>query len=170
MSHVAYDLAEMLGSCQEDEGSRGLDVLCSRLLDRLDARGIAFVAGSPVMYLASAGTPIDSALADRALAAGQSIAPHVRDGSVEASAPVRFGGEAIGSLVVRWHLGAAHDVPWAGAVLTVVAAYYSMQVQRSSNVIVSKEFQVLLTSIVIILGGFVVFGIPYLFDHDKIYS
>ncbi|HVX28632.1 MAG TPA: hypothetical protein VHB70_19940 [Parafilimonas sp.] len=54
--------------------------------------------------------------------------------------------------------------------LTIVAAYYSMQVQRSSSVIISKEFDGLLTGIVLILGAFMVFGIPYLFKHHNIYS
>ncbi|QEC66364.1 hypothetical protein FRZ67_03245 [Panacibacter ginsenosidivorans] len=55
-------------------------------------------------------------------------------------------------------------------VLTFLCVYLSVHVQRSTDPIVSNEFRGLLTGIVIILGGLAVFFIPYLFDHDEIYS
>jgi len=54
--------------------------------------------------------------------------------------------------------------------LTVLAVYYSMQAPRSSDALVTKQFDELLAGIVIILGASIVFYIPYLFDHEKIYS
>ncbi len=55
-------------------------------------------------------------------------------------------------------------------VLTAIAVYYAMQVQRSSDALVTKQFQELLAGVLIILGGFIVFYVPYLFDHEKVYS
>ncbi len=54
--------------------------------------------------------------------------------------------------------------------LTAIAIYYAMQVQLSSDATVSKQFQELLSGVIIILGGFIVFYVPYLFDHEKVYS
>jgi hypothetical protein len=55
-------------------------------------------------------------------------------------------------------------------VLTAIAVYYAMQVQRSNDATVSKQFQELLAGVIIILGGFIIFYVPYLFNHEKIYS
>jgi len=54
--------------------------------------------------------------------------------------------------------------------LTVVAVYFSMQAPLSSDALVTKQFDELLAGIVVILGAFIVFYVPYLFDHEKIYS
>ena len=54
--------------------------------------------------------------------------------------------------------------------LTAISIYYTMQVQRSNDATVSKQFQELLSGVIIILGGFIVFYVPYLFDHEKVYS
>lgn len=54
--------------------------------------------------------------------------------------------------------------------LSIIAIYYSMHVQRSDDVLVTKQFDELLTGIVIISGIFIVFYIPYLFNNEKIYS
>lgn len=56
------------------------------------------------------------------------------------------------------------------AVITVIAVYYAMQVQRSSDATISKQFQELLSGVIIILGGFIVLYVPYLFNHEKVYS
>jgi len=55
-------------------------------------------------------------------------------------------------------------------ILTLGCIYLSMQVQRSSDPIISNEFKWLLTGVVAILGGLAVFFIPYLFDHEDIYN
>jgi hypothetical protein len=55
-------------------------------------------------------------------------------------------------------------------VLTAISVYYAMQVQRSNDATVSKQFQELLAGVIIILGAFIVFYIPYLFDHETVYS
>jgi hypothetical protein len=55
-------------------------------------------------------------------------------------------------------------------VLTAISVYYAMQVQRSNDAAVSKQFQELLAGVIIILGGFIVFYVPYLFNHENVYS
>ena len=54
--------------------------------------------------------------------------------------------------------------------LTVIAIYFSMQVQRSTDATVSKQFEELLSGIILISSAFVIFYIPYLFNHESIYS
>jgi hypothetical protein len=54
--------------------------------------------------------------------------------------------------------------------LTAIATYFSMRVQRSTNAIVSKQFTELLSGIVLISGSFIIFYIPYLFNNEHIYS
>ena len=54
--------------------------------------------------------------------------------------------------------------------LTAIAIYFSMQVQRSTDATVSKQFEELLSGIVLISGIFITFYIPYLFNHEHIYS
>ena len=54
--------------------------------------------------------------------------------------------------------------------LTAIAIYFSMQVQRSTDATVSKQFEELLSGIVLISGSFIIFYIPYLFNHEHIYS
>ena len=54
--------------------------------------------------------------------------------------------------------------------LTAIAVYFSMQVQRSTDATVSKQFEELLSGIVLISGSFIIFYIPYLFNHEHIYS
>ena len=54
--------------------------------------------------------------------------------------------------------------------LTAIAIYFSMQVQRSTDATVSKQFEELLSGIVLISGIFIIFYIPYLFNHEHIYS
>ncbi len=55
-------------------------------------------------------------------------------------------------------------------ILTAISVYYAMQVQRSEDAIVSKQFQELLSGTIIILGAFIVFYIPYLYNHEKVFS
>jgi len=54
--------------------------------------------------------------------------------------------------------------------VTAVAIYLSMQVQRSTDATVSKQFEELLSGIVLISGAFIIFYIPYLFKNAHIYS
>ena len=54
--------------------------------------------------------------------------------------------------------------------LTAIAIYFSLQVQRSPDATVSKQFEELLSGIVLISGIFITFYIPYLFNHEHIYS
>jgi len=54
--------------------------------------------------------------------------------------------------------------------LTAIAIYFSVQVQRSTDATVSKQFEELLSGIVLISGIIIIFYIPYLFRHEHIYS
>ena len=54
--------------------------------------------------------------------------------------------------------------------LAAMAVYYSMQAPRSNDALVTKQFDELLSGIVIISGVFIVFFVPYLFNHEKVYS
>lgn len=54
--------------------------------------------------------------------------------------------------------------------ITAIGIYYSMQVQRSTDALVSKQFEELLSGIVLISGAFIIFYIPYLFRNAHIYS
>ena len=54
--------------------------------------------------------------------------------------------------------------------VTCIAVYFSMQVQRSTDATVSKQFEELLSGVVLISGIFIIFYIPYLFRHEHIYS
>ena len=54
--------------------------------------------------------------------------------------------------------------------VTAVAIYLSMQVQRSTDATVSKQFEELLSGIVLISGAFIIFYIPYLFKNAHIFS
>ena len=69
--------------------------------------------------LASDGSArLDSRIGDRVVAAGQLIAPHIREEVIEGGTPVRYGGDAVGALVGRWAFGSPPDVARASVLLT----------------------------------------------------
>ena len=114
----------ILRVCQDaDDEPQVLAEVCRRLRRQLDAASVAFVAvAAPQMWtVASDGTRIDFAIAERAVAAAASIAPHRVEDRIEAAAPVRYGGETIGALGVRWTLGTAHSLARAVPMLTMAA-------------------------------------------------
>ena len=63
-----------------------------------------------------------SAIADRAIAAGVTLAPHRCGDRLEAAAPIRSGGAVVGALVARWTIGTPHDLGSAASLMTTVAA------------------------------------------------
>jgi DNA-binding NtrC family response regulator len=71
---------------------------------------------------ASDGGRIDPAVAERALAADEAMAPHPHGEGVAACTPIRYGGRTIGAIVARWSAGSPVDAARASTVLTMAAA------------------------------------------------
>jgi len=54
--------------------------------------------------------------------------------------------------------------------ITIFCVYLSLHAHRSANPVLAYEFKWLLFGVVVVLGGLAAFFIPYLFDHEEIYS
>ena len=76
---------------------------------------------------------MDLAIAGRVLTAGIAIAPHRCEDRVESAVPVRYGGEVAGVLLVRWTIGAPHDLSRAVSLLTAAAAAAAPDPGRSAG-------------------------------------
>jgi two-component system response regulator HydG len=72
--------------------------------------------------MAADGGRLEMAVAERAVAAGVTIAPERCGDRLEAAAPVRTGGVVIGAIVARWTIGTPHDLSLAGPLLAAAAA------------------------------------------------
>ena len=86
--------------------------LCGRLRTQLHAAAVACrhrPERRACDVLAGDGGRIDSDIAERAIAAGITIAPHRCDDRIEAAAPVQYGGAPIGALCARWTIGSTYD-------------------------------------------------------------
>ena len=119
------ELVAILRVCQTaDEEAVVLKDVCARLRQHLHAAAIAFVAvrGERGHLIASDGARLDTDIAERAVAAGITIAPHRHDDRIEAAAPVEYGGVAIGALCARWTVGSTCDTSRAASVLAMSAA------------------------------------------------
>jgi DNA-binding NtrC family response regulator len=120
----AEDVIGLLRLCQtaEDE-NRVLVTLCSRLREQLHAAAVAvFVREDErLAVFANEGLRMDPEIASRAVGSETAVAPHLLNGRLEAAAPIRYGGAAIGALVGRWPLGTPYDLSRAPAVLTMAA-------------------------------------------------
>lgn len=115
------DILEIFRCCQSaEDGHAVLSTVVARLRRQLHAAAIACISPAGVL-LASDGSRIESPIAERVLAAGQTIAPHLCDGSIEGGAPVRYAGEPIAALVGRWVLGTPHDLSRAATAITLAA-------------------------------------------------
>ncbi len=115
------DVLEIMRCCQSaEEGRTLLNGVVARLRERVSAVAIACVAPDG-MVLASDGGRLGPRMAERVLAAGQTIAPHLCDGTIEGGAPVRYGGEPIAVLVGRWAVGTPYDPSRAAMAITVAA-------------------------------------------------
>jgi DNA-binding NtrC family response regulator/tetratricopeptide (TPR) repeat protein len=119
------DVVEILHCCQSAEDDRAvLATLCGRLRDRLLAAGVAWFVddrGTAVLAI-GAGSRVDSAIAERAIALDGVIPPHRLDERLEGAAAVKYGGRTVGALVARWALGSRVDSAAAAALLSTAAA------------------------------------------------
>ena len=115
------DVLEILRCCQSaEEGRTLLAAVVARLREQVSAIAMACVAPDG-MVLASDGGRLEPRMAERVLAAGQTIAPHLCDGTIEGGAPVRYGGEPIAVLVGRWAVGTSYDPSRAAMAITMAA-------------------------------------------------
>ena len=119
------ELVAILRVCQTaaDEIDLLKDV-CDRLRQHLHAAAVAFVAvrGGLTTIVASAGSRLETDIAERAVAAGTTIPPHCHHDRVEAAAPITYGAETLGAVCARWTIGSTYDNSRAGSVLTMSAA------------------------------------------------
>jgi tetratricopeptide (TPR) repeat protein len=119
------DIVEILQICQRsDDDTAILIEVCRRSRSRLHAAAVALVSvdGSSCRIVASDGSRIELTVADRAVGAGITLAPHRGHDRIEAAAPVRYGGAIIGALVSRWAIATPHDLSGAASLLTGAAA------------------------------------------------
>jgi len=136
------EFVAIIQTCQEaGEDAAVLSELCARVQEQLRAAAVAFLireAGS-CSVVAWAGGRVDAAIAERAIDAGESIPPHQLGVRLEAAVPVRYGGQTLGAVAVRWPLGTADDLSRAADILTMatVAAapvLSALLVRRSRSV------------------------------------
>jgi DNA-binding NtrC family response regulator len=121
---LVSDIVGILRLCQtaDDEGVVLKDV-CARIRGQLHAAAVACVAVNGGWHaIASDGPRFEPAIAERAVAAGITIGPHLCDGRVEAAAPVHYGGTPIAAICVRWTLGSSYERSRAASVLAMAAA------------------------------------------------
>jgi DNA-binding NtrC family response regulator len=124
---LVHDIVAILRLCQTAEEERAvLKDVCVRVRQQLHASAIACIASAAGRQdvVAAEGPRIEPAIADRAIAAGITIAPYrgAADGRIEAAAPVQYGGAVIGAVCARWTLGSTCDLSRAATVLTMTAA------------------------------------------------
>ena len=121
----AGELVAILRVCQTaTDEIEPLKAVCARLRQHLHAAAVAFVAirGERVQTITCDGARLDTDIAERAAAAGITIAPHRQLDRLEAAAPIEYGGEPIGVLCARWTMGSTCDTSRAASVLTMSAA------------------------------------------------
>jgi DNA-binding NtrC family response regulator/tetratricopeptide (TPR) repeat protein len=124
MEGVIDEIVGILHLCQNaEEDLAVLTGVCARLRSQLHAAAVAFIIvehGAPVVIAADGGR-LETAIAQRAMAAGIAIPPHRTDDRLEAAAPVRCGGATIGALMARWTLGTPHNLSRAPTMLMMAA-------------------------------------------------
>jgi DNA-binding NtrC family response regulator len=121
---VVDDIVGILHICQQAEDETAvLREVCVRLRHQLHAAGVAFIASGQTVppVIALDGGRIGPVIAQRAMAAGILIAPHRADDTIEAAAPVRYGGATIAAIAVRWTIGTTHNLSRVPAMLTMAA-------------------------------------------------
>ncbi len=114
----------ILRACQEaDDEPQVLGEVCRRVRRQLGAASVAVAAAAApqIWTIAADGARVDLSTAERAVAATTPIAPHRVQDAIEAAAPIRYGGDTIGALVVRWTLGTTHNLARALPMLTMAA-------------------------------------------------
>jgi DNA-binding NtrC family response regulator len=118
------DVVDLLHLCQTaDDETRVLDEVCTRVRQQLRAAAVAVVAAGDggLSVMAADGGRIETGIAARAVGSGLTIAPHRLHDRLEAAAPIRYGGNAIGALAARWPLGTPYDLTRAASLLTMAA-------------------------------------------------
>jgi DNA-binding NtrC family response regulator/tetratricopeptide (TPR) repeat protein len=118
-------IVSILRVCQTaEDDSVVLKDVCIRVRQHLHAASVAFVGvrDGQSRAIAVDGPRSESDIAERAVAAATTIAPHRREDRVEAAAPVMYGGTPIAALCARWTLGSTYGTPLAGPALTMTAA------------------------------------------------
>jgi len=122
---IAGEVVAIVHACQiADDEAVVLKDVCGRVREQIHAAAVAFVSGPVQRYvtLASDGLRMEPHIAERAIAAGITIAPHRHQDRVEAAVPVRYGGAPAGALCARWTLGSTYDLGRAAPVLEMAAA------------------------------------------------
>lgn len=120
---MVEDAMCILRICQTaaDEAAT-LSELCDQLARQTHgvAAAVFGVEAGGLARLASQGR-VEPGAAQRAVDAGIVIAPHQHDDHVEAAAPVKYGGAAIGALAIRWVIGSTPDQQRVGVALEMAA-------------------------------------------------
>jgi DNA-binding NtrC family response regulator len=124
---IVHDVVTILRLCQTAEEERAvLKDVCARVRQQLHASAISCVAvaGGRHDVVAAEGPRIEPGIAERAIAAGITIAPYrgAANGRIEAAAPVQYGGAIVGAVCARWTLGSTYDLSRAATVLTMTGA------------------------------------------------
>ncbi|HYM22784.1 MAG TPA: sigma 54-interacting transcriptional regulator [Vicinamibacterales bacterium] len=119
-------LLDIVRACQTaDDEAIVLKDVCGHVRRQLNAVGVSFIAaGAPPHArdaIAADGARVESAIAERAVAATLVIRPHRREDRIEGAAPVVYGGRSIGALAARWSIGSTYDADRAANVLAMAA-------------------------------------------------
>ncbi len=122
------DAIEMLRVCQTaaDEETT-LALVCEQIQRQTQAAGAGFFGAEAggLARLASRGSRLEAAVAQRAVDGGVFVAPHRIGACVEAAVPVRYGGQILGALAMRWVVASVPDaerVATAAAMAATAAA------------------------------------------------
>jgi len=119
------DVLGILRVCQHaDDEVAVLSDVCARVRDHCHAATVGFVIVNDrrCEMLTVDGPRMDAAdIAERAITARVTIAPHRVRERLDAAAPVHYGGNVIGALCARWTVGTSYDLAPAPAVLTMAA-------------------------------------------------
>ena len=121
----ADELVAILRVCQTaSDEIEPLTIVCARLRQYLHAAAVSFMAirGERAQSIASDGARMEPEIAERAAAAGITIAPHRLNDRIEAAAPIEYGGAPVAVLCARWTIGSTYDTSRAASVLTMSAA------------------------------------------------
>src|SRR6185312_13139180 len=130
------DVLEMLRVCQTaaDETTT-LTLVCEQLQRQTHAAVVdAFgIESGSLVRLAGRGPRLETATAERAIAANVFVAPHQIDERLEAAAPIRYGGQVIGALALRWMIGRTPNSDRVLAATTTAATAVAPIVSAALN-------------------------------------
>ena len=122
---IVDDIVSILDICQASDDEHAILIeVCRRVRARIHAVAVGFVVieGASCSPMASDGGRVETVVAQRAVAAGTTLAPHRCDDRTEAASLVRYGGQTIGVLVARWTIGTRHDLGMVPSLLATAAA------------------------------------------------